>query len=255
MTWPDQVHERADPGGEPGWRRIPARCARPARPAGRGRRGGLYSCSSRTGLPGAAGAVGWQAAAGLDRTAWRRRTGSGRRAEPLALVKPLVQVQDDRRLGREVRVAGVDPRLVLPGLDRVLGQDPQHRGRRELGLASPGPGELGRQFRAGPARQRHPGRGGQLAGQRDHRGPGQLADPPRPPGAGQVSQPVQAAAGEPAPPLAHRIHADPQVRGDPGIVAAARGSQHDLRPQPVPPAPSSPPGRVCSRWCARRRSA
>ena len=58
------------------------------------------------------------------------------------------------------------------------------------------------QSRPGPARQRHPGRGGQLAGQRDHRGPGQLTDPPRPPGAGQISQPIQAAAGrEPAPPL------------------------------------------------------
>ena len=47
-------------------------------------------------------------------------------------------------------------------------------------------------------------------------------------------QTVQAAAGEPAPPLAHGVHADPQVRGDPRIVPAARGSQHDLRVQPVP---------------------
>ena len=54
------------------------------------------------------------------------------------------------------------------------------------------------------------------------------------PDRGQVGQPVQAAAGEPAPPLAHGVHADPQVRGDPGVVPAARGSQHDLRSQPVP---------------------
>ena len=61
------------------------------------------------------------------------------------------------------------------------------------------------------------------------------------PGAGQISQPVQAAAGEPAPPLAHGIHADPQVRGDPRIVPAARGSQHDLRAQPVPVRRLRPP--------------
>ena len=60
------------------------------------------------------------------------------------------------------------------------------------------PGDLGGQFRAGPAGQRHPGGGGQLAGQRDHRGPFQRADPPRPPGPGQVRQAVQAPGGEPA---------------------------------------------------------
>jgi hypothetical protein len=54
------------------------------------------------------------------------------------------------------------------------------------------------------------------------------------PGRGQVSQPVQAAPGEPAPPLAHGVHGDPQVCGDPHIVPVACGSQHDLRPQPVP---------------------
>ena len=70
--------------------------------------------------------------------------------------------------------------------------------------------QLGGQFRAGPPRQRHPGGGGQLAGQRDHRGPLRCADPPRPPGAGQVIQPVQAAAGEPAPPLAHSVRLIPR---------------------------------------------
>jgi hypothetical protein len=143
-------------------------------------------------------------------------------------------------LAAEVRVARGDPRLVLPGLDRVPGQDPQHRGHREL-APWPGLDDLSQQFGPGPARQRHPGRGGQLAGQRDDRGPGQLADPPRPPAAGQISQPIQAAASEPAPPLAHGVHGDLQVRGDPGIVPAARGSQHDLRAQPVPPGRLRPP--------------
>jgi hypothetical protein len=80
---------------------------------------------------------------------------------------------------------------------------------------------------------------GQLAGQRDHRGPFQRADPPRPPAAGQVLEPVQAAGGEPAPPLADRVHADAQVRGD---GPAAGGRQHDLRPQPVPVRGPGPPG-------------
>ncbi|MGH3305702.1 MAG: hypothetical protein ACRDOK_29370 [Streptosporangiaceae bacterium] len=43
------------------------------------------------------------------------------RAERLALV----EVQDHPGLLLEVRVAGEDPGLVLPRLDRVLGQDPQ----------------------------------------------------------------------------------------------------------------------------------
>jgi hypothetical protein len=45
---------------------------------------------------------------------------------------------------------GGDPGPVLPGPVRVLGQDPQHRGHREL-TAGPGPGDLGQQFRPGPA--------------------------------------------------------------------------------------------------------
>jgi len=94
----------------------------------------------------------------------------------------------------------------------MLGQDPQHRGGRQL-TVRPGPGDLGQQFRSGPPRQRDLGRGGQLAGQRDDRGPGQLADPPRPAAARQVSQPGQAPGGEPAPPLAHSIHGDLQARG------------------------------------------
>ena len=106
----------------------------------------------------------------------------------------------------------------------------------------PAPGrQLGGQFRAGPPAQRHPGGGGQLAGQRDHRGPVRRADPPRPARPGPVPQPVQAAGGEPAPPLADRIDADAQAGGDPGIGVPAGGSQHDLRAQPVPPGRLRPP--------------
>ena len=196
--------------------------------------------------PGRGGGVA--AAAGLDRGLGVHGQDAVAGPQPPALVKPLVQVQDHGRLRGEVRGARGDPRLVLPGLDRVLGQDPQHRGHRQL-TARPGLGDLGQQFRPGPARQRHPGRGGQLAGQRDHRGTGQLADPPRPPAAGQVSQPGQ------APELTHGVHADPQVRSDPRIVPAARRRQHDLRAQPVPVSGLRPPDAFAQGSCARRHSA
>ncbi len=54
-------------------------------------------------------------------------------------------------------------------------------------------------------------------------------------------QTVQAAGGEPAPPLADRIDADAQPGGDPGIRVPADGSQHDLRAQPVPVGRRRPP--------------
>jgi hypothetical protein len=116
-----------------------------------------YSCSTRTGLDG------WLGVEGQDPVAW---------AERLTFVDALVEVEDHLGLAFEVRVAGIDPGLVLPGPDRVLGQDPQHRGRRDL-VPGPCPGDLDGQLRAGPASQRHPGGGGQLAGHRDHRCPGQ----------------------------------------------------------------------------------
>jgi hypothetical protein len=114
----------------------------------------------------------------------------------------------------------------------MLSQDPAQRGQRHR-PGQPG-GELGEQLRAGPAGQRHPGDRGQLAGQRDHRGPVRRADPPRPPRPRQVRQPVQAAGSEPAPPPACLVRADIQVRGDLAVRVAASGREHDLRPLPVP---------------------
>ena len=207
MTWPARSMNGVIPvvtGVEANT--CPVCTSRPASSAREPRR--LYSCSKRTGLPGAAGRVGGSGR-GHGSAAWRRRTDPVAGPERLALVKPLVQVQDHLRPGLEVRVAGGDPRLVLPGLDRVLSQDPQDRGYRHGRW--PAPGRPARaQFRAGPPGQRHPGGGGQLAGQRDHRGPVRRGDPPRAPaGAGPSARPAR--AGEPAPPLADRIDADAQV--------------------------------------------
>src|SRR5215831_282582 len=85
------------------------------RPAGRGGQGGV------------------QAAAGIDLRLGvdgQDAVGGGERPPVVAV---LVQVKDDLRLGLEAGVAGVDPGLVLPRLDRVLSQDPQHRRRGDRG--------------------------------------------------------------------------------------------------------------------------
>ena len=100
----------------------------PHGPAARGRGGGT------------AAAAGLDGGLGIDRQ------------DPVARLEPsaLVEVQDHGRPGGEVRIARGDPGPVLPGLDRVLGQDPQHRGDRQLAVR-PGLGDLGQQFRPGPA--------------------------------------------------------------------------------------------------------
>ena len=77
-----------------------------------------YSCSTRTGLPGAAGALAWSGR-GPGSTASRRGQDPVTGPQRLPAVKPLVEVEDHARLGLEVRVAGVDPGLVLPRPDRV----------------------------------------------------------------------------------------------------------------------------------------
>jgi hypothetical protein len=160
-----QVHERLDPGGcrgggehfpgvhveagQQGERAVAHVFVLDAHGlAGGGRGGGVATAA---GLDGGLGVEGQQPVTGPQR---------------LPLIEPPVQVEDDFRLGFEVRGAGIDPGPVLPGLDRVLGQDPQD-GRRRDGAGQ----AAGGQFRAGPPGQRHPGGGGQPAGQRDHRGP------------------------------------------------------------------------------------
>ena len=79
------------------------------------------------GLAGPGRGGGAAAAAGLDGRLGVHGQDAVAGPQPPAPVKPLVQVEDDRCPGGEVRVARGDPRLVLPGLDRVLSQDPQHR--------------------------------------------------------------------------------------------------------------------------------
>ena len=130
-------------------------------------------------FPGRGGQRGVDAAAGLDGRLGVEGQDPVTGAERLPAVKPLVQAQDHIRFRREVRVAGEDPGLVLPRLDRVPRQDPQQRRHRHR-LADQGLRlQFAFQLRATPPGQRHARSSRQLAGQRDHRRPGLLADLPR----------------------------------------------------------------------------
>ena len=131
-----QVHERGDAGGvRGGGEHFPGVHVERGQ-QGQGAVADVFVLDSR-GLAGRGRGGGVAVSAGLDGRLGVHRQDPVARRQPYALVVPLVQVEDDRCPGGEVRVAGEDPRLIPPGLDRVLGQDPQHRGRRELAWASP----------------------------------------------------------------------------------------------------------------------
>ena len=72
------------------------------------------------GSAGRGGQGGMQAAAGIDLRLGVKGQDPVTGSERLALVKPLVQVNDDLRLGLEVRVAGA---MTSPGLCRVNRED------------------------------------------------------------------------------------------------------------------------------------
>jgi len=127
--------------------------------------------------------------------------------------------------------AGVDPGPYCQGL---TGCSAKIRSTEDTDIWPAVPGLVISAASSGPVQRASgtPVAARQLAGQRDHGRPGQLADPPGPPGPGPVLQPAQAVQREPAPPLTRGALADAQVSGD--GPAAGRG-QYDLRPQPVPP--------------------
>src|SRR5260370_1282277 len=66
------------------------------------------------------------------------------------------------------------------------------------------------------------------------RGAQQRGAPRRPRAGAQPLGRGGGGGGDRPPPLADGVHADAQVRRDPGAGPAAGGGQHDLRPQPVP---------------------
>ena len=78
-----------------------------------------YSCSTRIGWPGAGGVARWHRARALDGGLGVDGDNAVTGAQRLALAEALAQIKDHGRPGGEVRVAGEDSGLILPGLDRV----------------------------------------------------------------------------------------------------------------------------------------
>jgi hypothetical protein len=75
--------------------------------------------------------------------------------ERLALPGAGVQVKDAFGLDGEVGVADRDPGPVLPGFDRVVGEDAPHGGRRDR-IRDAGADHFKGQVQAAPLRQGHP---------------------------------------------------------------------------------------------------
>ena len=151
-------------------------------------------------------------------------------AERFTFPFPLVEIQDAGGLDGEVRVAGEDPRPVLPGLQGVVSEPAAHRGRRRRGNDAASCRMAG-QFRTGRAGQRRSARGGHLARESlnpSHDVGGEHAGPA---GARRVGQTFDALLAVPAPPLAGRVLADAQPLRDHPVRHARRGEQHDPRPQ------------------------
>ena len=170
------------------------------------------------------------AAAGLDAGLLVRADHKLPLAQPASVEDAGVEVQHHRRLGREVRVPGEDPRPVKPRPDGVRSQrPPDRRGRdkRHHAAQDQFPGQLG----AAPTRQRHAGGGRQLAGQRFdlgvHRGgkrPGACRY------AGSVLEALQALLEEPLTPTVHHLRAGIEPGRDIHIRQPLSRQQHDLGP-------------------------
>ena len=125
-----------------------------------------------------------------------------------------------------MRVAGEDPRPVLPGLQDIVSQPAAHGGRRGRGSDAAGcrmAGQLG----AAPAGHGRSTRGGHLAREGfdpRHDAGGEYA---RPTGARCVGQSLDALLAVPAPPLAGRVLADAQPLRDHPVRRARRSEQHN----------------------------
>jgi hypothetical protein len=143
-----------------------------------------------------------------------------------AVPDPRVKVQDPGGLGGEVRVADEQPGPVLPGFDRVGGQDPADGGGGDR-IGDAAFGHLGGQIGAAPPRQWHPGLGRQLAGQRFDLGDLDRGECRRASGPGPVGQPRHALPGVAASPQADSVDHHATTAGDLDVGVAAGGVEHD----------------------------
>ena len=117
-----------------------------------------------------------------------------------------------------------------------------HRGRGDA-VGDPARDQFGGRLRAGPARQRHTGLGGQPAGQRLGIGDLHGGETRGAPGAPAVGQGRQTAVGEPAAPGTNRVRVQTRLPGDTRVGAPP--------PRAGRPARASAAG---TRSCGRRRS-
>ncbi len=182
--------------------------------------------------PGPAGRQGRMgAAAGLDGGFLIRADDEVVARQRLAVPDPGVQVQGAGGLDGEVGIPRGDPRAVLAGFERVVGQPPAHRGRR--GRYLPPIGQLAGDLRGAPPRQRCPGFGRQGTRHRDGLGPRRVGEHRWAPAARMVCEAVQAVLGEPFAPGADGVHAHVHVFRDHRVRRPRGGREHQLRADPV----------------------
>jgi hypothetical protein len=129
--------------------------------------------------------------------------------------------------------AGPDERPVLAPLrgrdtspSRSDG-DPPRRRSCSARVDDPAGARFGGEFGAVPPRQRCVGLGGQGAGQRGDLNDLDRTEPVGPPGPRLISQAVDAVGVELAASPPHRVHVEPEVRGDCGVGGTGSGGEHD----------------------------
>ncbi len=185
-----------------------------------------YSNSTRRRRPGPAAEVGMATSERLELGLLVGRDHVVVCAKCFAVEDPLVEVEEQRGLLGEVRVAREAPRAITPGLDRRRRQPAAHRRRRDR-LDEPFAPRLGRQLVRAPARQRNVTSLGWLAGQRldprHHRG----AETPRPSRARTVSQTSKSLFTKALAPLRRHVDTDPNAPGDVHVLRTIGRRQHD----------------------------
>ena len=151
------------------------------------------------------------------------------RTERDAAEGALVQVEDSRRFGGKVGIAGEDPRPVLPGLDRRRVQPAAHRRGRDR-LDQSFAHRLGGQLVRAPAREWHRPPLGRFAGERLDAGDDACAKAPWSSRASSVAQAAEPLLRKALAPLGGDVDAHSDASRDLDVLHAFRRQEHDPRP-------------------------
>ena len=168
---------------------------------------------------------------GLDRRLLIRAHHEIAGLEQLSFPPALVQIEDPPGLHGEVRIAGEDPRAIVPRADRVLCEPPPDRDRRDR-RDDPALDRLARELSARPARERDALLGGKLARQRLDLGHLRR-------GKNAAGDPTAVSPQDPARPPGRNVFANPTRLG--GRHRAAQRSPDSWRHQPRTGSPSREP--------------